>query len=225
MKRQALIVQGGWDGHEPVQVAEVFRKALVEMDFKVEVSDTLDAFLDADKLMGLHLIIPVWTMGKIKGEQLNPVLRAVEAGTGIAGCHGGMCDSFRESTEWQFMTGGQWVAHPGNDTVTYMVNIKKGSNPLVEGINDFSVKSEQYYVHVDPAIEVLATTRFPTFEGLHSPNGQVDVPVVWTKRWGKGRVFYNSLGHHADIFDAAEPLEIMKRGFLWAAEGKDLASK
>jgi len=224
MVRKALIVQGGWDGHEPVQVAEVFRGVLVESGFEVEVSDTLDAFLDVEKLKALHLIIPIWTMGSITGEQLNPVLKAVESGVGLAGCHGGMCDAFRLSTEWQFMTGGQWVAHPGNDGTEHWINIKKSSsNPIVEGINDFKVCTEQYYLHVDPAIEVLATTRFPVVDGPHAANGHVDVPVVWTKRWGKGRVFYNSLGHHADVFDSVEALTLMKRGFLWAAAGKDEA--
>lgn len=223
MMRKALIVHGGWDGHEPVQVAEVFRKALAENGFEVEVSDTLDSFLDVEKLKALHLIVPIWTMGKITNEQLKPVLEAVESGVGIAGCHGGMCDSFRECVEWQFMTGGQWVAHPGNDGVEHTINIKRGSSPIVEGIEDFVVATEQYYMHVDPANEVLATTTFPVVEGPHAANGRVEVPVVWTKRWGKGRVFYNSLGHHADIFDMEQPLTIMKRGFLWAAEGKDLA--
>jgi len=223
MIRKALIVHGGWDGHEPVQVAEVFRKTLVDNGFEVEVSDTLDAFLDGEKLKMLHLIVPIWTMGKITNEQLRPVLDAVASGVGIAGCHGGMCDSFRESTEWQFMTGGQWVAHPGNDGTEHTINIKRGSSPIVEGIEDFVVVTEQYYLHVDLANEVLATTRFPTVDGPHSTNGAVDVPVVWTKRWGKGRVFYSSLGHHADIAEMKQPLTMMKRGFLWAAEGKDAA--
>ena len=222
MKRKALIVQGGWDGHEPVQVSELFVKTLTEAGFEVELSDTLDAFLDREKLMSLHLIVPVWTMGSITNEQLNPVLEAVASGVGLAGCHGGMCDSFRNSTEWQFMTGGQWVAHPGNDGTPHTINIKVGSSPLVEGIEDFEVVTEQYYMHVDPANEVLATTRFPVVDGPHSTNGMVDVPVVWTKRWGKGRVFYSSLGHHADIAAMDQPLTIMKRGFLWAADGKDL---
>lgn len=216
--KKALIVQGGWDGHEPVQVSEVFRSILEESGFKVEVSDTLDAFLDVEKLKGLDLIVPVWTMGKITNEQCQPVLQAVASGVGIAGCHGGMCDSFRESTDWQFMTGGQWVAHPGNDGTEYVVNVKKGANPLTEGIEDFTVKSEQYYVHIDPAIDVLATTRFPVADGPHSSNGEVDVPIAWTKRWGKGRVYYNSLGHHADIFEIEGAREMMKRGFLWAAK-------
>lgn len=220
MKRKALIVQGGWDGHEPVQVAEIFRKILVECDFEVEVSDTLDAFLDVEKLKALDIIIPAWTMGKITNEQVQPVLQAVASGVGIAGCHGGMCDSFRESVDWQFMTGGQWVAHPGNDGTEYMVNIKKGSNPIVEGIEDFKVKSEQYYLHIDPVVEVLATTRFPVADGPHSTNGPVDVPVIWTKRWGQGRVFYCSLGHHADIMEMEQSITIMRRGFLWAADGK-----
>lgn len=218
MKKKALIVRGGWDGHQPVEVSEIFRKVLTDENFEVEVSDTLDAFLDVDKLKSLNLIIPVWTMGQIKGEQVQPILQAVADGVGLAGCHGGMCDAFRDNVDWQFMTGGQWVAHPGGDGIEYQVNIKRGSSPIVEGINDFMVKSEQYYLHVDPAIEVLATTRFTVVDGPHAANGAVDVPVVWTKRWGRGRVFYNSLGHHADIFDIEPAFEIMRRGFLWAAK-------
>ena len=139
--RKALIVQGGWDGHEPKQVAEVFRRVLVEEGFAVEVADTLDAFKDQQTLMGLSLIVPVWTMGKISGEQVDPVLKAVESGVGLAGCHGGMCDSFRECTEWQWMTGGQWVAHPGNDGVKYTVEIGPEKSEITEGIEDFEVAS------------------------------------------------------------------------------------
>jgi uncharacterized protein len=221
--KKAIIVQGGWDGHEPVLVSEIFKGVLLKEGFQVEIYDTLDVFLDAERIKALHLIVPVWTMGELSSEQAEPVIEAVASGVGIAGCHGGMCDSFRWSVEWQFMTGGQWVSHPGGDGVEYTVNVKRCSSPIVEGIEDFSVNSEQYYVHVDPAIEVLATTRFPVVNWYHASNGQVDVPVVWTKRWGHGRVFYNSLGHHADIFDNPQALEIMRRGFLWAAEGKDIA--
>jgi Uncharacterized protein conserved in bacteria len=225
MSKNVLIVQGGWDGHEPVQVAEIFKSILENEGFCVEVSDTLDAFLDVEKLKSLHLIVPIWTMGKINNEQVKPVIEAVASGVGIAGCHGGMCDAFRDCVEWQFMTGGQWVAHPGNDGVEYMVNVKSGSSPIVDGIEDFMVKSEQYYVHVDPAIEVLATTRFPVVEWYHSPNGQVDIPVIWTKKWGLGRVFYSSLGHHADVVQDGPAKETIRRGFLWAAEGKDIMLK
>lgn len=218
---KALIVQGGWDGHEPVKIAKRFERILLENGYEVEVSDSLDAFLNEEKLKGLNLIVPVWTMGKITNEQLNPVLNAVAEGVGIAGCHGGMCDAFRESTEWQFMTGGQWVAHPGNDGVEYVVNIANSSSHIVKGIKDFKVKSEQYYLHVDPAVEVLATTMFPIADGRHFANGIVKMPVVWTKMWGRGRVFYSSLGHHDDVFDIYEAEEIMKRGLLWAGSGKD----
>jgi type 1 glutamine amidotransferase len=223
MTRKALIVWGGWLGHEPEPVAQVFERTLTKEGFSVEVSDTLASFEDVEKLNALHLIVPVWTMGEISRDQVAAVSQAVANGVGIAGCHGGMCDSFRNSVQWQFVTGGNWVSHPGGDGVEYVVNVKQSSSPLVTGINDFCVKSEQYYLHVDPAIEVLATTRFPTVTWYHSSNRAVDVPVVWTKRWGHGRVYYNSLGHHADIFDIPEALELMRRGFLWAAEGKDLA--
>jgi len=220
--KKALIVQGGWAGHEPVLVAERFRILLEKEGFEVEVSDTLDIFLETEKIRALHLIIPIWTMGSITSEQLTPIVEAVASGTGLAGCHGGMCDAFRESTEWQFMTGGQWVAHPGGGDVEYTVNIIAGSSSIVDGIADFSVKSEQYYMHIDPAVEVLATTGITALNGYHVSNGPVDMPQIWTKKWGQGRVFYSALGHNNALFDQPPVLEIMRRGFLWAVEGKDM---
>jgi hypothetical protein len=213
----ALIVWGGWDGHQPQQVAQIFARVLRDEQFDVEVSDSLDTFSDSGKLQRLNLIVPVWTMGKISNDQLANVCNAVSSGVGIAGCHGGMCDSFREATEWQFMTGGQWVAHPGNDGVLYTVNIRDREHEITRGISDFDVSSEQYYMHVDPAVKVLATTRFPVADGPHTANGPVDMPVVWTKMYGKGRVFYNSLGHQANIAAMEPNLTIMRRGLLWAA--------
>ena len=211
---EALIVWGGWDGHQPKEVAEIFRRVLKADGFEVEVSDTLDAFKDEAKLMGLSLIVPVWTMGKITAEQTNPVFNAVKSGVGIAGCHGGMCDSFREQTEWQFMTGGQWVAHPGN-VIDYRVDVAKPGDPIMQGISNFPYRSEQYYMHVDPSNEVLATT---TFSGEHASwTKGVVMPVVWKRKHGAGRVFYSSLGHVTAEFGVPEMKTILERGMLWAA--------
>lgn len=216
--KKALIVWGGWDGHQPKQVAEIFDRVLREEGFETEVSDTLDAFKDEAKLASLNLIVPIWTMGQIAKEQAEPVFRAVrEGGVGVGGCHGGMCDAFRMNTEWQFMTGGQWVAHPGNDGVKYRVKLGPAKSPITEGLKDFDVSSEQYYMHVDPAVKVLATTEFPVAAGPHEPNGRFDMPVVWTKFYGRGKIFYNSLGHQADIVAAEPCLTIMRRGLVWAA--------
>ncbi|OXS64901.1 ThuA domain-containing protein [Priestia filamentosa] len=223
MKRNALIVWGGWDGHQPDQVAEIFRGILEEENFNVEVSNNLESYSDPEKLKSLDLIVPHWTMGEIPKKYVLNVSEAVMSGVGLAGCHGGMCDSFRNNVDWQFMTGGNWVAHPGNDGVEYMVNIKHSSSPLLDGFTDFKVVSEQYYLHFDPAVEVLATTRFPIIDGPHTFNKAVDMPVVWTKRWGYGRIFYSSLGHSANIVNMPEVSQIMQRGFLYAAEGKKLA--
>ncbi|MFD2118137.1 ThuA domain-containing protein [Paenibacillus yanchengensis] len=222
--KKALIVWGGWDGHQPEQVAAIFEQQLTEAGFSVEVSNTLEAFADAEKLKSLDLIVPQWTMGKIE-QLVDNVSAAVQSGVGLAGTHGGLCDAFRENVDWQFMTGGQWVAHPGNDGVEYTVNITNNSSPLTADIPDFKVVSEQYYLHVDPAVEVLATTRFPITDGPHAFNKAVDMPVIWTKRWGLGRVYYNSLGHQADIIDMAIVRQLMLRGFLWCAEGKSVAKQ
>ena len=216
-KREALIVQGGWDGHEPRQVSELFRQVLEREGFGVTVSDRLESLEDPALLGRIDLLVPIWTMGQIGSDQVAAVSDAVARGVGMAGCHGGMCDAFRNSTLWQFITGGNWVAHPGGDGTDYIVNVRASSSGITDGIEDFSVSSEQYYLHVDPAVEVLATTRFPVADGPHAANGAVDMPVVWTKRWGAGRVFYNSLGHHADVIAEPVPLELMRRGLLWAA--------
>ena len=224
--KNVLIIQGGWQGHEPAPVAQRFARMLEKHGYSVTVSDTQEPLADAESLKALDLIVMSWTMGEIDHKYVENISRAVAAGTGLAGCHGGLCDAFRQDTDWQFMTGGQWVAHPGNDGTRYTVNVRRGSSPIVEGIEDFEVCSEQYYLHVDPAIEVLATTRFPVAVGPHCANKPVDMPVVWTKYWGCGRVFYNSLGHHDDVFDAApEAALLMERGLVWAAEGKQYAAQ
>jgi type 1 glutamine amidotransferase len=186
------------------------------------MSDTLDAFKDADKLLGLDLIVPVWTMGTITREQREPVEKAVISGVGLAGCHGGMCDAFRNDCNWQFMTGGQFVGHPGNDGTKYTVKPTTVKSSITEGIGEFPVNSEQYYMHVAPDNRVLMTTPMPTADGPHVPNGKFEQPVVWTRLHDKGRVFYNALGHQANILEAEPCLTLMRRGFKWATKGSTL---
>lgn len=225
MKR-ALIFQGGWDGHEPQLTSKRFAGLLKEEGFEVVISDSLDCLADLNVLMQQDLLVACWTMGEIENDYVQNVAKAVGAGVGLAGCHGGMCDSFRQNTEWQFITGGQWVSHPGGDGIDYTVNICHGSSPITEGLEDFPVCSEHYYLHIDPAVEVLATTRFPLVPYYHISNKPVDMPVAWTKYWGNGRVFYNSLGHHDDVFEKSPNAQaLMKRGMLWAAQGKEFAEK
>ena len=222
--KKAWIFQGGWNGHEPKLTSARFAGMLRKNGFEVEIFDTLDPLCDPDALMTLDLMVFCWTMGEIKPEYTRNVSKAVGAGVGLAGCHGGMCDAFRNDTEWQFITGGQWVAHPGGDGVEYTVNICHGSSPITEGLEDFPVCSEHYYLHVDPAIEVLATTRFPVVQYYHCANKPVDMPVAWTKLWGNGRVFYTSLGHHDDVFEKSPSAAVlMERGMLWAADGRRIA--
>jgi type 1 glutamine amidotransferase len=211
--REALIVWGGWSGHEPQQGAEIVRGMLEEADFKVYVEDTTEAFADPS-IHDLSLIVPIFTMSKIEKEEVGNLTKAVESGVGLAGYHGGMCDAFREAVDYQFMCGGQWVAHPGN-VIDYRVDVTRPDDPVMEGIDSFAYRSEQYYMHVDPSNEVLATT---TFTGAHASwiDGVV-MPVVWKRRHGKGRVFYSSLGHVASEFQVPQMKELLRRGMLWAA--------
>ena len=211
--RQALIVWGGWEGHGPEAGARVVKAMLEEEGFAVRVENTTAVFADP-AIAELSLIVPIYTMSKLTKVEETNLTKAVENGVGLGGYHGGTGDAFRESPEYQFMCGGQWVAHPGN-IIDYHVNVARRDDPIMRGIEDFPFRSEQYYMHVDPSNEVLATT---TFSGSHAPwiDGVV-MPVVWKRRHGKGRVFYSSLGHAAAEFEVPQMHTILRRGLVWAA--------
>ena len=214
MAKKAVMVWGGWEGHEPKQCVEVFAPILEAEGFEVTISDTLDTYTDRDLMLEQDLVVPTWTMGAIEGEQEQGLLNAIDSGVGVAGWHGCMGDSFRNNTNYQFMVGGQWVAHP-DGIIDYTVKIIS-DDPIVAGLEEFSMHSEQYYMHTDPGNEVLATTTLVGRESSPWVNGTV-MPVVWKRPWGQGRVFYSSLGHVAADFDVPEAREIQRRGMLWAS--------
>lgn len=212
MRSRALVAWGGWEGHEPERGAALVAEMLREDGFEARVAHGTAAFAD-DGLAGIDLVVPIVTMSTIGKDELAALTAAVEGGVGLAGFHGGMGDSFRDAPEYQFMVGGQWVAHPG-DIVDYTVDIVS-DDPIVAGVASFPYRSEQYYMHVDPSNEVLATT---TFSGEHAPwTRGVVMPVVWKRRHGAGRVFYCSLGHTAEELTRPQVASILRRGMAWAA--------
>lgn len=202
--KKALIVSGGWEGHEPEKTTAIVAGGLRARGFSVDVSRSLASYLRAGRY---DVLIQNWTMGEIGPKQLAALLAAVKSGAGFAGWHGGAGDSFRNATEYQFMVGGQFVSHPGGIT-DYKVRILKPRDPVVKGLKDFRVRSEQYYMHVDPSNQVLAETVF---------RGKTGMPAVWKRLYGRGRVFYSSIGHSAKDFEVPEVLEIILRGAAWAA--------
>jgi type 1 glutamine amidotransferase len=216
MAKKALINRGGWSGHEPEQVSELFAGLLREAGFEVKVVSDLDVYCDEIYMKSLNLIVPVWTMSSITEKQENGLLDAIHNGVGVGGWHGPMGDSFRQNPKYQWMVGGQWVAHPGN-IIPYEVNIVKKDDPIVTDISDFQIVSEQYYMHVDPGNEVLATTTFSGMQGDALWIAGTVMPVVWKRMYGKGRVFYSSLGHVLSDFEVPEVRELTRRGLLWAA--------
>lgn len=216
--RKVLFIYGGWDGHEPEKFRDHFTSWMKAEGASVEIVDTLDVYLDKSLMSSIDLIIQIFTMSEITEDQEKGLLEAVKNGAGMAGWHGGMCDAFRQNVKYQFMTGGQWVAHPGN-VIDYTVNITDREDPVTKGLSDFKMTSEQYYMHVDPNVKVMATT---TFSGDHADwiDGCV-MPVVWKKMYGKGRIFYTSLGHNlGHVTEAPEAEEIIKRGIKWASASK-----
>ncbi len=214
--KKVVLVYGGWEGHQPKQFAERVHQWLEKEGAIVTLSDSLGIYTQKEIMDNTDLVIQYWTMGQITNEQSKGLLDAVKNGTGIAGCHGGLGDSFRNNTDYQYMIGGQFVTHPGG-LIDYDVAIVKDNNPITKGISNFQIKNtEQYYMHIDPKIKVLATT---TFSDAHNYwiKGTV-MPVCWTTNYGKGAVFYLSLGHDPKDFDTIEAWQLLTRGFKWACK-------
>jgi uncharacterized protein len=211
--RTVLMTYGGWDGHEPKQTSDRFAAFLRGQGCTVVQSDSLDSYTDAKLMASVDLIVQTVTCGTITGDQWKGLHAAVSRGVGFAGWHGGIVDAFRGNIDYQWMTGGQFLGHPGN-IMDYEVHLTSFDDPIVAGLSDFRVRSEQYYMMVEPSNQVLATT---TFDGVHDPlrKGTV-MPVVWKRRWGAGKVFVNALGHVNSDFEVPEARIITERGLLWA---------
>tara|TARA_B100001109_G_scaffold82111_1_gene67014 strand:- start:656 stop:1378 length:723 start_codon:yes stop_codon:yes gene_type:complete len=213
--KKILVVYGGWEGHQPKVFAEKITKWLLDKKAEVKLVKGTSIYTDSNVMNDLDLIIQHITMSKMSPLETKGLISAIAQGVGLAGCHGGLGDSFRDNTEYQYMVGGQFVKHPGGQ-VNYTVNIESKNDPITDGIKDFSLHTEQYYMHVDPNLEVLASTKF---SGIHDSwiKGAV-VPVVWKKLYGKGKVFYNSIGHSKETFEIPEVWSLIKRGVVWAAQ-------
>lgn len=209
------MVWGGWDGHKPKEFTERVAKWLNIQGANVLIYDTLSVYTDSLLLEQQDLIIQYHTMGTITKEQNIGLLKAVKNGVGIAGCHGGIGDSFRQETRYQYMIGGQWVEHPGGK-INYKVDITNLQDPVTAGLKDFDIEdTEQYFMHVDPNVNVLATT---TFSDTYDPWIKSAVmPVSWKKYYGKGRVFYLSIGHNPKDFDNPSAWALLTRGIAWAS--------
>jgi type 1 glutamine amidotransferase len=210
--RRALVVRGGWEGHLPVEATELFIPFLRENDFEVTVSDDLDSYLDLD---GTDLVLQCISMGEITSEQCKGLEAAIRGGTGFAGWHGGIVDSFRSNTDYSFITGGQFISHPGG-FVDHEIEVV-ADHPIVAGIEHFSLHTEQYYVHADPTNQVLATTTFRAHPDYPWIAGAT-MPAVWTRTWGDGRIFVCTPGHSLADLDQPEVRTIIERGLLWASK-------
>ncbi|MFE3829392.1 ThuA domain-containing protein [Streptomyces sp. NPDC059092] len=213
--RRALVVRGGWEGHRPVEITELFLPFLRAHGYDVRTSATLDVYADAELLAATDLVVQCWTMGEITGEQSAGLAAAVRAGTGLAGWHGGIVDSFRGDLGYQLLTGGQFLMHPAGFSEHEVTPVEERvDHPVVAGLGAFRVHTEKYWLATDPLIDVLATVGFAADEDRARP---VTMPAVWTRNWGSGRVFVSAVGHKPDDFDVPEVRTLTERGLLWAS--------
>ncbi|GLY08503.1 ThuA domain-containing protein [Actinoplanes sp. NBRC 101535] len=208
------MVRGGWTGHEPIACTELFRDFLEEHGFEVRTAENLDVYTDTSLLAGIDLIIQSWSGGRLTPEQEDGLVTRIRSGAGFAGWHGGVVATGYEAPRYQFMVGGRFLCHPGG-FVEHTVDIT-GAHPITAGLSSFDVRTEQYHCHVDPALEVLATTTFAGHPEAPETAGTV-MPVVWTRRFGAGRVFVSTLGHSPADLLIPQTRTLTERGLLWAA--------
>ncbi|MBW8872128.1 MAG: ThuA domain-containing protein [Leifsonia sp.] len=229
MSKQALIVRGGWDGHMPVETTELFVPFLRENGFDVRVEEGSAVYADDAVMDSVDLVVQVNTMNTIEPEEFRGLQRAVLNGTGMAGWHGGIADSYRNNADYLHMIGGQFAHHAGKDPaervgdqsdnyIPYTVHITEygKTHPITAGIEDFDLVTEQYWVLSDEYNDVLATTTQEArpFDAWNRP---VTAPAIWTRQWGKGRIFVSAPGHRLEIVESQPVRTIIERGMLWAS--------
>ncbi|SDR24858.1 ThuA domain-containing protein [Thermostaphylospora chromogena] len=228
--RAALVVRGGWEGHAPVEATDMFIPFLEKNGFSVRTADSPAPYADADYMAGVDLVVQCYTMGEIRQEEVDGLQAAIAAGTGMAGWHGGIADSFRSCADYLHLIGGQFACHPGKDPATtspqdperyfvhHTINIlpEAADHPITAGIADFDLVTEQYWVLCDDYIDVLATTtqKARPWDPWHR---EVTSPAVWTRRWGKGKIFVTTPGHSLDVLEHPSVRTIIERGMLWAS--------
>jgi type 1 glutamine amidotransferase len=215
--RKALIIRGGWEGHSPVEATERFIPFLEEHGYAVEVHEGPEVYADAEKLAATDLVVQCYTQGLATDEQVRGLSAAVADGTGLAGWHGGICDSFRGSPDYLHLTGGQWAAHPGG-FVEHEVAVvpERRGHQIVEGLDRWELNTEQYWVLTDELNDVLATTTFGVRD--ETPwREELTCPAVWTRQWGRGRVFVSTIGHKPEDLDHPDVRTLTERGLLWAS--------
>lgn len=228
-QRRALIVRGGWEGHQPVEATDFFVPFLEQNGFTVRIEESPAVYADAEVMSATDLIVQSMTMATIEREQLDGLIGAVRAGTGLVGWHGGIADAFRNSSDYLHFIGGQFAAHPGipegervldgdGNFVDHAIEFTElgRRHPITEGIDDFRLTTEQYWVLSDDYNDVLATTTVEAraFDPWHRP---VTTPAVWTREWGAGRIFVCTAGHRLEVLDDPNVRMIVERGLLWAA--------
>ncbi|WP_022908695.1 ThuA domain-containing protein [Aestuariimicrobium kwangyangense] len=214
-RRRALIVRGGWDGHHPVAATDLFVPHLEQHNFEVLVHDSTSAYADADLMASVDLVVQCVTMGTIEHDEVMGLRRAVKAGTGLAGWHGGICDSFRNASEYLHLIGAQFASHPASSN-PHTIDVLPLDHPITRGVPSFELDTEQYWMLTDTYLDVLATTTQASTDDdpWHRP---VTSPAVWTRQWGQGRIFVATPGHDPEVLANEHVNLLVRRGMLWAA--------
>jgi uncharacterized protein len=228
-ERTALVVRGGWEGHQPVEATDKFVPHLEANGFSVRIEEGPAVYADADYMAGVDLVMQCVTMSSIEKDELAGLTTAVSNGTGLAGWHGGIADSYRNAADYLHMIGGQFACHPPKAVeervgeqadyfIPYRVEVAPSAldHPITTGIADFDLVTEQYWVLTDAYNDVLATTTLAArpWDPWQRP---VTSPAIWTREWGRGRVFVSTPGHNMDVLRDENVSTIIERGLLWAA--------
>jgi len=228
-ERTALVVRGGWEGHHPVEATDLFVPFLEQSGFDVRIEDSNEIYTDEAVMAATDLILQSVTMSEISAEAFAGLKKAVENGTGLAGWHGGIADSYRKSSDYLQLIGGQFATHPSkhpdqcsgdqsDNYLPYTVELTElgRAHEIMAGLDDFTLHTEQYWVLHDDLIDVLATTTHPV-QPYHPWHRPITSPAVWTRLWGKGRIFVATPGHSLDVLQDDNVRTIIERGLLWAS--------
>jgi len=198
--KSILIIWGGWQGHDPQGVAEKLANILTDHRYQVDVRSDLGVLIN-ENLKTYDVLIPIWSCGIASPIYIQPLLEAIESGLGLVTWHGGI--NWFDQADYYDLIGAYYL----RDTPVESYSVQLEDHAFTKGLTDFDIKSETYYMLVNPMNTLLATTSCKGHR----------LPLMWTKTYGAGRVFYSSLAHDLDQLFMPDHLSILLRAIEWAA--------
>jgi type 1 glutamine amidotransferase len=197
--------------HDSIDTARVVVPALAP-DIQVTATEDV-ATLNAPNLATYNVLFFANTTGELplSADQRSAIIAFVNNGGGFMGAHSAT-DTLYEWAEYGELIGAYFREHPWTQTASVVV--ENSGHPATSGLGErFSIEEEFYTFRENPRPRVQVLLRLDAA----SVGAAGDYPLAWSKSFGRGRVYYNALGHFPATWRDPRFQSQLRAAIRWAA--------